>query len=62
MVVETNDYAYNQLEDCNRKALKCDSELVPVTIDEIKIYFALYVLMGQIKKNHLLYYIGQLYL
>lgn len=50
IVVETNDYTKTPLEDSNRKALKCDSEWLPVTIDEIKTYFALYVLMGQIKK------------
>jgi len=56
IVTETNDYAKKLLGTPGRKRLKADSKWVDVTRDELKVYFALYVNMGQVKKPELKHY------
>lgn len=50
LCTETNDYARKQLLDESRKSLKTDKKWLDVSVAEMKAYFALYVLMGQLKK------------
>lgn len=47
---EINDYAAQQLADVRRKILKSDSWWRPLVVDEMKTYFALYILMRRVKK------------
>lgn len=57
---EINDYAAQQLADVRRKVLKSDSWWRPLVVDEMKTYFALYILMRRVKKSSVrLYWIKQ---
>ncbi|XP_054282844.1 piggyBac transposable element-derived protein 4-like [Macrosteles quadrilineatus] len=47
---ETNDYAATQLAKPNRRKKFDDDKWQPLTIPELKAYFALYILMGQVRK------------
>lgn len=51
--VETNDYANKMLNDPNRKKLKSDGRWQALSLDEMRAYFALYILIGQVKKPKL---------
>ena len=48
---ETTDYAARQLNDPNRKNRKDDDKWTNTTPDEIKGYFALAILMLQVRKS-----------
>lgn len=57
---EINDYAAQQLADVRQKVLKSDSWWRPLVVDEMKTYFALYILMRRVKKSSVrLYWIKQ---
>lgn len=47
---ETNDYVQQQLNNPTRRRLYDDEKWQPIVIDELKAYFALYILMGQVRK------------
>jgi hypothetical protein len=53
---ETNDYAKKQLNNPNRKKKKDDEKWVDTTEDEIKGYFALVILMSQVRKSRVQLY------
>jgi hypothetical protein len=48
---ETNDYVTRQLNNENRKKCKDDENWVDVTVDEIKTYIAVVILMSQVRKS-----------
>lgn len=57
---ETNDYAAQQLADVRRKVLKSDRWWRPLVVNEMKMYFALYILMRRVKKSSVrLYWTNQ---
>lgn len=51
VVQQTNNYAAQQLGNPQRKSLKDDNRWLNVTIDEMKAYFCLTILMSQVKKS-----------
>jgi hypothetical protein len=53
---KTNDYAKKQLNNPNRKKKKDDEKWVETTEDEIKGYFALVILMSQVRKSRVQLY------
>jgi hypothetical protein len=53
---ETNEYARVQLNNLNRKKLKDDEKWFDTTEDEIRAYFALVILMLQVRKSHIQLY------
>lgn len=55
LVTETNRFAYQTMHD-EYKRRNVDDNWYPVTLDEVKIYYALCVLMSQIKYTTVLDY------
>lgn len=56
LVTETNRFAHQTMHD-ERKRRKLDDTWYPVILDEIKVYYALCILMDQVK-NQISNYIG----
>lgn len=55
IIMETNRFAYQEMNDeCKRR--KVDDNWYPVTLDEIKAYYALCILMSQVKKSNIQQY------
>lgn len=55
LVTETNRFADQTIHD-ERKKRYVDDTWYPVTLDEIKTYYALCILMGQVKKSNIQLY------
>ena len=52
LVTEANRFVDQTIHD-ERKKRYVDDTWYPVTLDEIKAYYALYILMGQVKKSNI---------
>jgi hypothetical protein len=50
---ETNEHARVQLNNPNRKKMKDDEKWFDTTEDEIGAYFALVILMSQVRKSRI---------